>query len=111
MKCIEIIILKQASVIGNIFDIDILGDLMSSFSTTFDDLLDAIKNFESLGIIEILYDIKLKHLVAMFSLPLMREVLYQDYLSNKGLKFIQESQERWNLVNIVICLKKLNMKY
>ena len=80
LKCIEIIILKQASVIGNIFDIDILGDLMSSFSTTFDDLLDAIKNFESLGIIEILYDIKLKHLVAMFSLPLMREVLYQRLL-------------------------------
>jgi len=80
LKCIEIIILKQASVIGNIFDIDILSDLMSSFSTTFDDLLDAIKNFESLGIIEILYDIKLKHLVAMFSLPLMREVLYQRLL-------------------------------
>ena len=80
LKCIEIIILKQASVIGNIFDIDILGDLMSSFSTTLDDLLDAIKNFESLGIIEILYDLKLKHLVAMFSLPLMREVLYQRLL-------------------------------
>ena len=80
LKCIEIIILKEASVIGNIFDIDILGDLMSSFSTTFDDLLDAIKNFESLGIIEILYDLKLKHLVAMFSLPLMREVLYQRLL-------------------------------
>jgi len=80
LKCIEIIILKQASVIGNIFDIDILSDLLSSFSTTFDDLLDAIKNFESLGIIEILYDLKLKHLVAMFSLPLMREVLYQRLL-------------------------------
>ena len=80
LKCIEIIILKQASVIGNIFDIDILSDLMSTFSTTFDDLLDAIKNFESLGIIEILYDLKLKHLVAMFSLPLMREVLYQRLL-------------------------------
>ena len=80
LKCIEIIILKQASVIGNIFDIDILSDLLSSFSTTFDDLLDSIKNFESVGIIEILYDLKLKHLVAMFSLPLMREVLYQRLL-------------------------------
>ena len=80
LKCMEIIILKQASVIGNIFDIDILSDLLSSFSTTFDDLLDSIKNFESVGIIEILYDLKLKHLVAMFSLPLMREVLYQRLL-------------------------------
>ena len=80
LKCIEIIILKQACVIGNIFDMDILSDLMSSFSTTFEDLLDAIKNFEAVGIIEILYDLKLKHLVAMFSLPLIREVLYQRLL-------------------------------
>ena len=80
LKCIEIIILKHASVIGNIFDIDILSDLMSGFSTTFDDLIDAIKNCESLGIIEILYDLKLKHLVAKFSIPLIREVLYQRLL-------------------------------
>ena len=80
LKCMEIIILKQASVIGNIFDIDILSDLLSTFSTNFDDLLEAIRNFESFGIIEILYDLKPKHLVAMFSIPLMREVLYQRLL-------------------------------
>ena len=80
LKCMEIIILKQASVIGNIFDIDILSDLLSTFSTNFDDLLEAIRNFEAFGIIEVLYDLKPKHLVAMFSLPLMREVLYQRLL-------------------------------
>jgi adenylate cyclase 10 len=80
LKCMEIIILKQASVIGNIFDIDILSDLLSTFSTNFDDLFEAIKNFESFGIIEVLYDLKPKHLVAMFSIPLMREVLYQRLL-------------------------------
>ena len=76
----EIIILKQASVIGNIFDIDILSDLLSTFSAKFDDLFEAIRNFESFGIIEILYDLKPKNLVAMFSIPLMREVLYQRLL-------------------------------
>ena len=80
LKCMQIIILKQASVIGNIFDIDILSDLLSTFSTNFDDLLEAIRNFEAFGIIEILYDLKPKHLVAMFSIPLMREVLYQRLL-------------------------------
>ena len=51
LKCMEIIILKQASVIGNIFDIDILSDLLSTFSTNFDDLLEAIRNFEAFGIL------------------------------------------------------------
>ena len=80
LKYMEIIILKQASVIGNIFDIDILSDLLSTFSTNFDDLFEAIRNFEVFGIIEVLYDLKPKHLVAMFSIPLMREVLYQRLL-------------------------------
>ena len=80
LKCMEIIILKQAAVIGNIFDIDILSDLLSTFSTNFDDLFEAIRNFEAFGIIEVLYDLKPKHLVAMFSIPLMREVLYQRLL-------------------------------
>ena len=80
LKCIEIIILKHAAAIGNIFDIDILSDIISFPSITFDDLLDMLKNFESLGLIEILYDIKPKHLVAMFTIPLLREVLYQRML-------------------------------
>ena len=80
LKCIEIIILKHAAVIGNVFDLDTLSSIISFPSITFDDLLEMIKNFESLGIIEILYDIKPKHLVAMFSIPLLREILYQRML-------------------------------
>ena len=80
LKCIEIIILKHASVIGNIFDIDILSEILSTSPSNFDDLIDTLKNFESYGIIEILYDLKPKHLVAMFAIPLMREVLYQRML-------------------------------
>ena len=80
LKCMEIIILKHASVIGNVFDIDILSEILSTSPSNFDDLIDTIRNFESYGIIEILYDLKPKHLVAMFALPLMREVLYQRML-------------------------------
>ena len=80
LKCSEIIILKYASVIGNIFDVDTLAEILSTSPSNFDDLLETMRTFESYGIIEILYDLKPKHLVAMFSLPLMREVLYQRML-------------------------------
>ena len=80
LKCNEIIILKYASVIGNIFDIDILSEILNTSPSNFDDLIEIMRTFESYGIIEILYDLKPKHLVAMFSIPLMREVLYQRML-------------------------------
>jgi adenylate cyclase 10 len=80
LKCSEIIILKYASVIGNIFDIDTLSEILNASPSVFDDLIETMKAFESYGIIEILYDLKPKHLVAMFSIPLMREVLYQRML-------------------------------
>ena len=80
LKCNEIIILKYASVIGNIFDIDILSEILNTSPSNFDDLIETMRTFESYGIIEILYDLKPKHLVAMFSIPLMREVLYQRML-------------------------------
>ena len=80
LKCNEIIILKYASVIGNIFDIDILSEILNTSPSNFDDLIETMRTFESYGIIEILYDLKPKHLVAMFSIPLMREALYQRML-------------------------------
>ena len=80
LKCSEIIILKYASVIGNIFDIYTLAEILNTSPSNFDDLIESMRTFESYGIIEILYDLKPKHLVAMFSIPLMREVLYQRML-------------------------------
>ena len=80
LKCSEIITLKYASVIGNIFDIDTLAEILGTSPSNFDDLIETMRTFESYGIIEILYDLKPKHLVAMFSIPLMREVLYQRML-------------------------------
>ncbi len=79
----EIIILKCASVIGSVFDINILYAINPFVTIMNDDLLSMIYNFEQLGIIEILSDLNPKHLVAKFSLPFLREVLYLRMLSEQ----------------------------
>lgn len=79
----EIIILKCASVIGNIFDINILYAINPFVTIMNEDLLTMIYNFEQLGIIEILSDLNPSHLVAKFSLPFLREVLYLRMLSEQ----------------------------
>jgi hypothetical protein len=76
----EIILLKYASVIGNTFDLDKLYDLNPFNSVTFDDLMSIIQNLESYGVIEILYDLNPKLLVCKFSVPFIREILYQRML-------------------------------
>jgi len=79
----EIIILKCASVIGNIFDINILYAINPFVTIMNEDLLAMIYNFEQLGIIEILSDSNPNELVAKFSLPFLREVLYIRMLSEQ----------------------------
>jgi class 3 adenylate cyclase len=76
----EIILMKYASVIGNLFDIDKLNELNPFNSITMDDLLSILKNLESLNMIEILYDLKPKQMVCKFSIPFLREVLFQRML-------------------------------
>lgn len=76
----EIIILKYASVIGNIFDIDKLNELNPFNSVTFDDLMSILYNLENFGILEILYDINPKQMVCKFNIPFIREILYQRML-------------------------------
>lgn len=76
LKPPELAVLKHASVIGNIFDIDTLSSILVQPSVTFEDLIEMIKNFEAIGIIEILYDIKPKRIVCIFAIPLFRETLY-----------------------------------
>ena len=79
----EIIILKCASVIGTVFDINTLY-LINPFDTIMnEDLLAMIYHFEQLGIIEILYDLEVENLVAKFSLPFFREVIYSRMLSEQ----------------------------
>jgi len=76
----EILLLKYASVIGNLFDIDKLYHLNPFNSITFDDLTGILINFEKNGIIEILYDLNPKQMVCQFSLPFLREILFQRML-------------------------------
>ncbi len=79
----EIIILKCASVIGNIFDINILYAINPFVTIMNEDLISMIYNFEQLGIIEILYDMDPNKLIAKFSLPFLREVLYLRIISEQ----------------------------
>lgn len=79
----EIIVLKCASVIGTIFDINTLYIINPFITIMNDDLLEMIYNFEQMGIIEILYDLDESNLVAKFSLPFLREVLYLRMLSEQ----------------------------
>lgn len=80
LKAKEIILLKHASVIGNMFDIDKLNDLNPFESITFEDLIAILSNLEAHGLIEVLYDLHPKQIVYKFSVPFLREILYQRML-------------------------------
>jgi hypothetical protein len=79
----EIIILKAASVIGNIFDINTLYQINPIKNIMNEDLLKMIYYFEKINVLEILNDIQPEKLVAKFSLPFFREVLYSRMLSEQ----------------------------
>ena len=74
---IEIIILKYASVIGKTFDIDTLYTISTDSQLSFENLVKMIYSFHFNGIIDILYDLDVMKIVARFSVPFLREVLYQ----------------------------------
>jgi predicted ATPase len=76
----EIILLKHAAIIGNIFDIDKLYSLNPFDSITFDDLVSILTEMETNEVIEILYDLNPKQTVYKFSIPFLREILYQRML-------------------------------
>ena len=79
----EIIILKCASAIGTIFDLNILNVINPFVTIMNDDLLKMIYSFEKSSLIEILYDLNPKNLIAKFSVPFLREVLYLRMLSEQ----------------------------
>lgn len=71
------IILMIASVIGNIFDIEKLYQLIPFNNISFDQLVDILTDIESKNLIEVLYNLNQKYSVYKFSFPFIREVLYQ----------------------------------
>ena len=77
----EIILLKNASVIGNIFDISSLMDLNPFSKLNFDDVFNLFQNMEIKGILEFLHnDLDKKIVVFKFSIPFFRDILYQRML-------------------------------
>ena len=79
----DIIILKCASVIGNIFDINTLCVINPIKTLMNDDISEMIYYFEGIEILDILQDLDSEKLVAKFSLPFIREVLYSRMLSEQ----------------------------
>ena len=78
----EIIILKYASTIGALFDIETLHSIIPFQNVQLKDLYSTLKSFEEKGIIDFLYDssAKKKVIVCQFSFPFIRETLYQRML-------------------------------
>lgn len=76
----EIIILKHASVIGTIFDIEKLDEFHPFNNIAFDELYQLMNILEQKGMLEILYDMNPRYMVCKFSIPFMREILYQRML-------------------------------
>lgn len=76
----EIILLKNASVIGNIFDINRLMELNPFTELNFDDVFEILQEQEKKGILEFLHDMNKKRLVCKFSIPFFRDILYQRML-------------------------------
>ena len=73
----EIIILKHASVIGNVFDINTLYSIISDLHISFENLVKMLYSFHFNNLIEILYDLDVYKIVAKFSIPFLREIFYQ----------------------------------
>jgi predicted ATPase len=84
----DIILLKIASVIGNIFDLDKLYKLSQFNFLTIDDMYSIMQRLEvifilikTVGILEFLYDNhQPKRLVCKFAIPFFRDLLYQRML-------------------------------
>ena len=78
----DIILIKYASVIGNLFDLNTLYNILPFKGMYLNDLYDTLKSFEKRGMIEFLYDLDSKHenVVCKFACPFLKETLYQRML-------------------------------
>lgn len=98
----DIVILKYASVIGNLFDFQKLHQYNPFNNIATDDLSAILYNLERNGIIEILYDLNPKQLVCKFAVPFLREILYQ--------RMLIEQKNDIHL-NVARSLQTTNFKY
>ena len=78
----DIILIKYASAIGNLFDVNTLYNILPFKGMYLNDLYETLKSFEKRGMIEFLYDLDEKHenVVCKFACPFLKETLYQRML-------------------------------
>ena len=78
----DIIILKHAATIGNLFDIQTLLTIQPFKGMTLPDLYGELQKIEQKGMIEYLYDLdpKKKTVIYKFCCPFLKETLYQRML-------------------------------
>ena len=112
----EIIMLKHAATIGNLFDIQTLLSILPFKGITLPDLYRDLKKMEKKGMIENLYDLdhKKKTVVYKFCCPFLKETLYQRMLIEQRndihmqiSRLIQKNQVSY-LPNMK--LEKLNLR-
>ena len=100
----DIILIKYASVIGNLFDLNTLYNIIPFKGMYLNDLYDTLKSFEKRGMIEFLYDLDSKHVnvVCKFACPFLKETLYQRMLIE------QRSEIHMEIAN---CFQKKTIYY
>lgn len=76
----ELITLKLAAVIGNMFSLSTLHAINEFNSLSFEDIRQFLYSFEDKGILDVLYDLRVQHSVFKFAIPFCREALYQRML-------------------------------
>ena len=112
----DIIMLKYAATIGNLFDIQTLLSILPFRGITLPDLYRDLKVIEKKGMIEILYDLdpKKKTVIFKFCCPFLKETLYQRMLIEQRndihmqiSRLIQKNQVSY-LPNLK--LEKLNLR-
>ena len=110
----DIILIKYASVIGNLFDCNTLYNILPFKGMYLNDLYDTLKSFEKRGMIEFLYDLDSKHknVVCKFACPFLKETLYQRMLIEQRSEIHMQISRTFQKKNIYyLTSKKVEKNY
>ena len=110
----DIILIKYASVIGNLFDLNTLYNIIPFKGMYLNDLYETLKSFEKRGMIEFLYDLDSKHrnVVCKFACPFLKETLYQRMLIEQRSEIHMQIARAFQKKNIYyLPSKKIEKNY
>ena len=110
----DIILIKYASVIGNLFDCNTLYNILPFKGMYLNDLYETLKSFEKRGMIEFLYDLDSKHknVVCKFACPFLKETLYQRMLIEQRSEIHMQISRTFQKKNIYyLTSKKVEKNY